>query len=94
MIRTHTLRLSNAERAQKTKALYSFITSEQCAQHFASLGRHAGDLTEPDVKEVKAHKATWKRRGELIAALQKDRADICVAIDRIIGTGPDAEGQP
>ena len=32
MVQTHTLRMSSAERENKTAALYAFITSERCTQ--------------------------------------------------------------
>ena len=38
LVQTHTLRLSNDERAKKTAALYDFITSERCAGFRAKSG--------------------------------------------------------
>ena len=90
LISTHTLRLSNQERTQKTAALYSFITSERCADLFTRIDTHAEDLLTMQANEKKAHDAVWKRQGELYRSVQKVRAEICAEIDTIIGT---ARGQ-
>jgi hypothetical protein len=86
LVQTHTLRMSNEARTQKTAALYSFIISERCADLFARIDTHAEDLLELQVKEKKAHDQTWKRQGELIRSVQKVRAELCNEIDAIIGT--------
>lgn len=91
LLQTHTLRLSNEERVQKTAALYSFITSERCTDLLARIDSHADDLLDLQVKEKKAHDATWKRQGELIRSVQKVRAELCTTIDGIIGTGDERE---
>ena len=44
MVQTHTLRLSNAEREEKTAQLYSFITSERCTQLLDRIDTQAGRL--------------------------------------------------
>jgi hypothetical protein len=90
MIQSHTLRLSAEERGQKTAALYSFMTSEQCAALFARIDAHAEDLLEMQVKEKKSHDLVWKRQGELYRQIQKARAELGNEIDVIIGT---AEGR-
>lgn len=41
MIQTHALRMSAQQRAEKTAALYDFITSDQCAGMFERLNTHA-----------------------------------------------------
>jgi hypothetical protein len=86
LVQTHTLRLSNEARTQKTAALYSFITSERCADLFARFDTHTDDLLEIQVKEKKAHDATWRRQGELLRSVQKVRAELCNEIGSIIGT--------
>ena len=63
LVQTHTLRMSNEERTQKIVALYSFITSQQCADMFARLDSQADALLEIQVKEKKAHEAVWKQQG-------------------------------
>lgn len=86
LIQTHTLRMSNEERTQKTAALYAFITSERCADLFKRVDAHAEDLLDIQVKEKKAHELTWKKQGELIRAVQKVTAEIGHEIDAIIGS--------
>jgi hypothetical protein len=86
LIQTSTLRLSNEERTEKTAALYSFITSERCADLLTRVDTHAEDLLELQVKEKKAHDLTWKKQGELVRSVQKVRAELCSEIDEIIGT--------
>lgn len=91
LVQTHKLRLSNEERVQKTAELYSFITSERCVDLLGRIDSHADDLLDLQVKEKKAHEATWKRQGELIRSVQRVRAELCTTIDGIIGTGETRE---
>ena len=86
LVQSHTLRMSNAERAQKTAALYSFITSQQCADSFARLDELAESLLEIQTKEVKAHENVWKQQGLAIRAAMKVQAELRNQIDSIIGT--------
>lgn len=86
LVQTQTLRLSNEERTKKTAELYSFITSERCADLFTRIDTHAQDMLDLQVKEKKAHDAHWKKEGELLRSVQKVRAEICAEIGAIIGT--------
>ncbi len=86
LVQTQTLRLSNEERTKKTAELYSFITSERCADLFTRIDTHAQDMLDLQVKEKKAHDAHWKKEGELLRSVQKVRAEICTEIGAIIGT--------
>jgi hypothetical protein len=86
LVQTHTLRLSNEARTQKTAALYGFITSERCTDLFARIDTHTDDLLEMQVKEKKGHELMWKRQGELLRSVQKVRAELRNEIDSIIGT--------
>jgi hypothetical protein len=86
IIQMHSLRHSNEERATKTEALYSFITSPRCDQHLEDIKAHTDTLEEIDVSEVKAHQRTWKTRGEVIRKIQRSQGELRSAIDRIIGT--------
>ena len=90
LVQTHTLRMSNEERSQKTAMLYEFITSERCADLFSRIDVHAEDLLDIQVQEKKAHDRVWKRQGELIRSVQRVNAEIGREIDAIVGTG-DAE---
>ncbi|QOZ06651.1 DUF2130 domain-containing protein [Bradyrhizobium sp. CCBAU 51765] len=85
LVQTHTLRLSNDERVKKTAALYDFITSERCAMILARIDTHTDDLLDLQVKEKKAHDATWKKQGELIRSVQRVRAELANEIDAIVG---------
>ncbi len=40
-----------------------------------------------DAREASAHQTTWKRRGELVRAVQHLTADFTSEVERIIGTG-------
>ena len=44
----------------------------------------AEDLLALDVGEVKAHQATWKKRGQLIRNAQKIHGDFRSEVDRIV----------
>jgi hypothetical protein len=86
LIQTHTLRMSNEARTQKTDELYSFITSQQCADLFARLEEHAEALLKIQEKEMKAHQAVWTQQGITIRAAIKVQADMRNQIESIIGT--------
>lgn len=88
LIRMSTLRMSNEAKAQKTEELYSFITSERCADLFSRIDTHTDDLLELQEKEQRAHNQTWKRQGELIRNVQKVSAELTNEIDVIIGVSP------
>lgn len=85
IVQTHTLRLSDHARAQKTALVYDFITSQRCNDLFTRFDTHTDDLLDLQVKEVKAHEVVWKKQGELIRSVQKVRAEICNEIEIIIG---------
>ncbi|MGO7924495.1 DUF2130 domain-containing protein [Rhizobium ruizarguesonis] len=87
IVQTHTLRMSGEEKTHKTAALYSFITSERCADLFKRIDTHAEDLLDLQIREKKAHETTWKQQGELIRSVQKVRGELTRQIDDIIGTG-------
>lgn len=86
VVHTHGLRISNEARAQKTEALYAFITSERCNQFLDTISSSTEDMEELDVKEKRAHDATWRKRGELVRTVQRSRGQLCDEIERIIGT--------
>jgi hypothetical protein len=89
MIQTHTLRISSAERENKTAVLYAFITSERCTQLLGRIDTLTDDLLEQQVKERKWHDAAWKKEGEAIRSIQKAKAELSNEICSIIGTAPD-----
>lgn len=89
MVQTHTLRLSNAEREEKTARLYTFITSERCAQLLDRIEKQAADLLELQNKEIRWHKNNWEKQGEAYRAIQRAKADLDSDIHGIIGTSVD-----
>lgn len=86
MIQTHTLRMSSQQRAEKTAALYDFMTSDQCAGMFERLETHAQQLLDIQVAEKTAHERVWKQQGLTIRSAQKVHAELRSQIDAIIGT--------
>ena len=92
VVQAHTMRMCNTERAEKTAALYDFITSERCARYsHGSTAKHKNCSSFR--KRRCAHESHWKREGELCRNVQKARADLSAEIDRIIATNADA-GRP
>lgn len=91
IVQVHSLRHSNEERANKTEALYNYITSARCGQFLEDIKTHTETLEEIDVTEVKAHKKTWEKRGEVHRKILRVHGDLCSEIDGIIGTGADAD---
>lgn len=87
VVTMHSLRLTNEARIEKTAELYSFIRSDRFAKLFDQLEALADHLIELDAKETSAHQTTWKRRGELIRAIQRLNAEFTGEVERIIGTG-------
>ncbi len=91
LVHVHSLRLSADERDEKTTQLYAFITSDRCAQLLERMSAATTALEEVDVKELKSHQATWKKRGELIRSVQRHQADFSLELDRIVGTAEDED---
>jgi hypothetical protein len=91
LIQVHSLRLSKEERAQKTAALYHFITSQPCTDLLDRIDNSADDLLDLQAKEQRAHELTWRKQGELLRSVQKARADLCNHIETIIGTATSAD---
>ena len=91
LVHVHTLRLSATERANKTAALYDFITSKRCAQLLDAIDAYAQDLLALQQKEIRAHESNWKQQGTLYRSIQKVRADLGLEIERIIGTADESE---
>lgn len=91
IVQIHGLRLGNEARDQKTTQLYEFIMSDRAAQLLGQIETQTDDMLDLEVKEKKAHDATWKKRGELIRSVQRARADFTSEIERIIGTATDEQ---
>jgi hypothetical protein len=88
ILQMHTLRLSTVARSDKTAKLYDFIASDRWAQLLDQIEAETDHMLELDVKEVKAHESTWRRRGQLIRSVQRVRGELTSEVDRIIG-GPE-----
>jgi hypothetical protein len=86
IIQLHGLRLSNESRDEKVSLLYELVTSEQFGQRLEQLDGLTHDLLDLDVREQKAHSATWNRRGDLVKSVQRSVGELGSEIDRIIGT--------
>jgi hypothetical protein len=86
VVTMHSLRLTNEARIEKTAELYSFITSDRFTHLFDQLKAMADQMLELDAKETSAHQTTWKRRSELIRAIQRLNAEFIGEVERIIGT--------
>jgi hypothetical protein len=84
MVHVSTLKLSAESRDEKTEALYAFMTSERCSNFLNKFDEVAEELLQLQVKERKAHEATWQRQGVLYRTVQRTRADLCAQIDNII----------
>lgn len=91
IVQAHTLRMSNEARSQKTDALYSYITSQQCADAFRRLDEHAEALLDIQEKEKKAHDNVWKQQGIAIRNSMKVQAEMRLQIDTILGTASSPE---
>jgi hypothetical protein len=91
VVTMHSLRLTNEARIEKTAELYSFVTSDHFARLFDQLEALTDHMLELDAKESSAHQTTWKRRGELIRAIQRLSAEFTGEVERIIGTRSDSE---
>jgi hypothetical protein len=85
LIHTHTMRLSAEARSEKTAMLYDFITSEHYAHLVEQAEQRAEQILDLDVAEKKAHELMWKKRGELVIAIQRALLDTSSEIDAIIG---------
>jgi hypothetical protein len=89
LVQIHTLRLSGAERQNKTASLYAFITSERCTQLFGRIDAQTDELLEHQLREKKWHEHAWRKQGEAIRSIQKVKAELSTEISCIIGTAPD-----
>ncbi len=86
IIEVHTMRVGNAQRAEKTEALYDFMTGKLCADLFAQVDQEAEALLELQTREMAAHKRTWNEQGRRLRLVMKTNADLLSKISAIIGT--------
>jgi len=91
IVQTHALRMSAQQRAEKTAALYDFMTSDQCSGMFERLETNNQTLLDIQDAERTAHERVWKQQGLTIKASQKVHAEFRNEIDSIIGTASAVE---
>ena len=89
IVKSHALRLSNEQKAQKSAQLYTFITSPQCTDLLDRIDTHAQELLDMRVREQKAHEKNWKEQDILYRSIQKAGGDLTYRIDVILGTAVD-----
>jgi hypothetical protein len=92
IVQLATLRLSDEVRAQNTTKLYDFITSDRCGVLLEQIGTISDKLLDLDVKEHRAHTATWKQRGQLIREIQQARGTLVTEIDLIVTPSASSKG--
>jgi hypothetical protein len=89
IVQMYMLRLGNADRDGKRDALFNFITSDRCTQLLDRIGSLSSDLSDLDSKEETTHRTVWKKRSELIRAIQSANGEFLSEVDRIITTSTD-----
>jgi len=89
IVKSHALRLSSQQKAQKSAELYAFITSPQCTDLLDRIDTQAQELLDMRVREQKAHEKNWKEQDLLYRSIQKTGADLTYRIDVILGTTVD-----
>ena len=91
LLHVHTLRLSKSERAEKTAALYDFMTSERYALLTGRLDTESDALLTLQDADKKYHDKHWQKEGLLIRSIQKVKGEIDTAVELIIGGIPENE---
>jgi hypothetical protein len=71
LVQTHTLRMSNEARTQKSAALYSFITSERCADLFKRIDTHTDDLFDIQARRGSSTRQTGYARGSFFVRYRR-----------------------
>ena len=84
IVQLATLRLTDELREENTARLYDFITSDRCRMLLERMGTVSDKLLDLDVKEHRAHAATWKQRGQLIREVQQARGTLITEIELIV----------
>jgi hypothetical protein len=84
-VKSHTLRMSNEEKALKCAELYAFITSSQYTDLLQRIDGQAQELLDMRVKEQKTHEKMWKDQDILYRSIQKTGAELSNRVDIILG---------
>jgi hypothetical protein len=85
VVSMHVLRISNEAREDKVQALYVFMTSPLCAQHFDAINSQLTTLERIDDDEMKRHHNVWDKRGAVIKALERANGAFRYQVHSIIG---------
>jgi hypothetical protein len=91
LLHVHSLRLSKNERAEKTAALYDFMTSERYALLTGRLDTDSDALLTLQDADKKYHDKHWQKEGLLIRSIQKVKGEIDTTVELIIGGSPETE---
>jgi hypothetical protein len=91
LLHVHTLRLSKSERAEKTAALYDFMTSERYALLNGRVDTDSDALLTLQDADKKYHDKHWQKEGLLIRSIQKVKGEIDTAVELIIGGSRETE---
>jgi|SRR5581483_11758073 len=92
LVRMHIQGLSMKERTAKMGRLYTYMTSEACAQRFREATKLTDDLLAVDVQETKDHQNVWAKRGRMMTRLKGTLRELDAEIAAIIegaGDGPE-----
>ena len=93
IVKSHTLRMSNEEKALKSAELYAFITSTQYTDLLDRIDTQAQELLDMRVKEQKAHEKMWKDQDILYRSIQKTGGELSNRVDIILGTAGKADNE-
>jgi hypothetical protein len=85
IIAAHVLRLGNTERNEKRDKLYDFIVSDRCSQLLDRIGSLSDDVLELDAKEESTHRTVWRKRTDLVKAIQSANNEFLSEIETLIG---------
>jgi hypothetical protein len=91
IVKSHTLRMSNEEKALKSAELYAFITSTQYTDLLDRIDTQAQELLDMRIREQKAHEKMWKDQDILYRSIQKTGAELSNRVDIILGTAGKAD---
>jgi hypothetical protein len=91
VVQVSVLRLADHERRNKSAQVYSFITSERCAQLWGQLAQVNDDMAAVDLAERAAHDKVWGKRTALERSLRDVHDQFVSTIAAIISsTGSEA----
>jgi hypothetical protein len=85
VLQTHTLKLSNADRDEKTARLYAFMTSDRAADRWDRIASAASELLDIEKSDAAWQEKTRTKRSGLIHSVQAVHDEFTGEIDRILG---------